>query len=757
MLGWELAPEFEHLSEQELSNAGYLELILGVLDAKAGVRDDDERRQAFRAVMAENSRRRDESLMQFALRRQRDFQRAAAHNFLLPSELRAAMLREGAGLSEQNLQNLSALLVGKDSDPDAMARALGRLDVRTDRLVGFADDEGSSTWLEEHEGEAPDDDEQELSEEEILEELDSLDLSEDQVCEVFAVLGNHGGFRRKRSWKENKAFKAEVRKDRGSFVKGDDAPPKGHSGGTPGFRDHPRGQGQHSGGRGGFRGRDRLSREQLKKISKCNACGKKGHWAAECPQKHGMSGFVYIGEPEEKHSVAFSFLSRGDLQKALASVVPSSSSFARSLDNLSLLTLASGDAIVDTGATQDLIGSTAFRALEHRLNEAGLQPIIVDAPCAAPSGIGGKAAVDKVALVPVSFGGFSGVLQMVVLSADVPPLLSIGFLTFLGALIDLPKNQVVFSKFGLQVPMTVLPSGHRTVPLVEWKGGTFEVPEQLRRRYGLEHDAFDLKAGSSLQYMKRGSPPASSVAGCCGESLSNRSRSLPTPFSALHVSDAAGHARDVLSTGVASADAEGMSETGETSSETRVGPSPMFNISVEEPLASASSTCDSFDEAACGLQSPRAAMASSSLKGAHRARVEQAHVLSAGPLGTHQEGQGSSTQTRVGARECGRLLPSPGQQGVAKGQSMGHLESLHSVRSSRRLCLEAPSEGEDEVWSGSCRGDCAGPGDHRCPMSYRDSGVSLDGTTPSYPNGTTELIDAGDVRGGSDDHLCRPF
>ena len=113
-----------------------------------------------------------------------------------------------------------------------------------------------------------------MNEDEILEELDSLDLTEDQVCEVFAVLGKGGGFRRKTSWKENKGFMAEVRKDRGSFVKRDDAPPKGHSGGTPGFR-------------GGGRGRDKISREHLKRISRCSACGKKGHWAAECPQKAG--------------------------------------------------------------------------------------------------------------------------------------------------------------------------------------------------------------------------------------------------------------------------------------------------------------------------------------------------------------------------------------------------------------------------------------------------------------------------------------
>ena len=117
-LGWELQADMEHLSEDELSASDYLEKILAVIDAKAGVREDDEKRESFKAVMTENQRKREESLSQYSLRRQRDFQKATAFGFNLPSELRAAMLKEGASLSEQNLQNLVAILGPNDSDPD---------------------------------------------------------------------------------------------------------------------------------------------------------------------------------------------------------------------------------------------------------------------------------------------------------------------------------------------------------------------------------------------------------------------------------------------------------------------------------------------------------------------------------------------------------------------------------------------------------------------------------------------------------------
>eukprot|EP00439_Symbiodinium_sp_Y106_P028634 s6645_g3.t1 len=229
-LGWELQADMEHLSEDELSASDYLEKILAVIDAKAGVREDDEKRKSFKAVMTENQRKREESLSQYSLRRQRDFQKATAFGFNLPSELRAAMLKEGASLSEQNLQNL---------------------------------------------------------------------------------------------------------------------------------------------------------------VSRCRGCGQKGHWVAECPNKGASSGFVYVPEAQGSSSVAFSFLTRRELFEAIQEAREERVASEASVSAWSYLTMPSGDAIVDTGATQDLIGAAAYKALVHRLADVGLRPIPVDVPCAVPSGIGG--------------------------------------------------------------------------------------------------------------------------------------------------------------------------------------------------------------------------------------------------------------------------------------------------------------------------------------------------------------------------------
>ncbi|OLP83560.1 hypothetical protein AK812_SmicGene35647 [Symbiodinium microadriaticum] len=504
-LGWELQADMEHISEDELSRDTYLETILAVIDAKAGVREDDEKRRAFKAVMTENQRKREESLSQYSLRRLRDFQRAMSFGFDLPPELKAAMLREGASLSEQNMQNLAAILRQDDKNPDLVAKALCHLDVRSDRLIGYvdearpADEPGASTFVSEEVEEGED---EELSDDEVIAELGALDLYEDQICEVFAVLDGNGAFKKRRSWKENRIMKAEMRKDRGSFIKGSDAPPKGHGGGLPGGRDVGRGR-DH---RGGGRGRGSMTREQLKKISRCRGCGQKGHWVAECPNKGAPSGFVYMPEQPQASSIAFSFLTRQEILAAALEVRAARPTNLTDEAAWSYLTMPSGDAIIDTGATQDLIGTVAFRALSHRLAEVGLKAVKIDVPCAVPSGIGGKATVEQVVLVPISPGGCSGVLQMVVLATDIPPLLSIGFMDFMGTVIDLPAKEVRFTKHRCTLPLNELPSGHRSIPLVEWPGGKFEVPAQLREKFGLSENAFDLKQGSFLQYIKETVP-----------------------------------------------------------------------------------------------------------------------------------------------------------------------------------------------------------------------------------------------------------
>ena len=69
-LGWDLQVDMEHLSDEVLGSSLYLEAIIEVLNNKAGVREDDDRRRAYRAAISDSQRHKDETLAQFAVRRQ---------------------------------------------------------------------------------------------------------------------------------------------------------------------------------------------------------------------------------------------------------------------------------------------------------------------------------------------------------------------------------------------------------------------------------------------------------------------------------------------------------------------------------------------------------------------------------------------------------------------------------------------------------------------------------------------------------------
>ena len=454
-LEWELQAKLEHIDEDVLASPGYLDAIFGVLDVLAGEREDSDKRRSIRAALYEGHRKSEESLAQYALRRESQFASASKY-MAIPDELKAFMLEEQSGLTKQGSQNLTVLTEGRHEYAH-VRKALQVLDVEEESLFKS----GKSSYLVSPEEERVSDSESdsELVDEEVYAVLKEKDLDED---EALSFLAQH--VPRRRTWSENRQLKAARKKDRRHFDDRDSRPerPKNHR---------------------------RLPVAEPKKITRCSNCGAKGHWREDCDKPYRSKESRERAEKSLPGASAFVFLGTGAGEKFGGSFL-SCPSFSED-GNLTFLSLPPGHAIVDPGASQDLIGKKSYDRLVEALASCGLKPIELSEKPAPASGVGGDAKPLFNALVPCILGGKPGIVKMTIVQEDIPQLLSVGLLEHAGAIIDVARNQLEFKSLGSSATMNRLSSGHRTIDVASWKGGTFPVPKQLELEFCLRPGAFE--------------------------------------------------------------------------------------------------------------------------------------------------------------------------------------------------------------------------------------------------------------------------
>lgn len=131
------------------------------------------------------------------------------------------------------------------------------------------------------------------------------------------------------------------------------------------------------------------------------------------------------------------------------------------------LTTSPALAVVDTAAQDGLIGIDALKRLKVQLSEHGLTIAWTNKQARA-HGVGGAAKVIGIAAIPLGIGGFSGVLEATVVEGEVPLLLPVRMLRQLEAVIDLQSLFIHFCKLQSTLPLTVLPSGHVAVQILDF-------------------------------------------------------------------------------------------------------------------------------------------------------------------------------------------------------------------------------------------------------------------------------------------------
>ena len=450
---WELQAKFDHLTDHQLQGPSYLDLMIEVLEIESGQHEAVEKRRIAREALFDSGRTKDETLGQYVHRRSQQFSAAENLGLQLPSEVKGTILEEGAGLSEQGMQNLRTLTRGSNGY-QTVKRALLEMEVPRDRVLKKPAAMSMPVFQEVGAVESENDSDLDSSDEAIiLQELDRLDLSEQDSAEVFAVLNNAA--HRRRTWKESQQLKKAIKKDRQIFDRWN---PDSETNPAPINK----------------RGLDRnkLGIQKLKQVTKCARCGIKGHWAKECTNPPD-------GGPPKASAFVFSSFSAGSSTSpawwnenleatiaALREIKMKGSSISSPLSWASFTGPEAGEAIIDPGAGEDLIGAAAFDQLQVALQKKGWQACVLKEKPNPASGVGGSASAKCFAIIFMEVGPRLGFVKVKILEDSIPQLLSVGLLEHLKTRIDLHEDVMSFAGSSNFVKMRRLPTGHRVISVV---------------------------------------------------------------------------------------------------------------------------------------------------------------------------------------------------------------------------------------------------------------------------------------------------
>ena len=262
------------------------------------------------------------------------------------------------------------------------------------------------------------------------------------------------------------------------------------------------------------------SPDDLLSRTRCFNCKELGHYARDCPLKGGGKGGPRSSPSSASGSKQSSFVvCRGNVDQTMRHAFATWSSGTRFMAYqgnqvqplrtssawpmlFATVTVRASEALVDTAAEDAVVGDRAFQALTAELARFNLQPIWVTTsaspqPCA---GIGGAAQTVGQADVPTCVAGILGVLRFTVLADtdrfQTPPLLPISYLEAIEAVIDLPRHRLVASD-GHETPIERLPSGHRSVVILDFHRTPWCLPQELCKD---GHDPFLLDASDAPHF-----------------------------------------------------------------------------------------------------------------------------------------------------------------------------------------------------------------------------------------------------------------
>eukprot|EP00435_Cladocopium_sp_Y103_P016050 s2207_g4.t1 len=222
----------------------------------------------------------------------------------------------------------------------------------------------------------------------------------------------------------------------------------------------------------------RVEVEELKAKTSCHKCGKRGHWARECPSAKGSSkGAKSSGTISTSGAAAVVSQSDGAVE-FVASVATGVSMLeqlrerakpilASTGSDLNVIGLVSspGYGVLDSGCGRTIVGANTLKDFERIWIQKGMPaPEFVNETHQFKYGNGEVETSSRVVLMPVTLAGKNGVIRASIVRGDAPLLISRAALKKLGASLDFARDSLRL--FGQEVPLQVNLAGQYVVHLV---------------------------------------------------------------------------------------------------------------------------------------------------------------------------------------------------------------------------------------------------------------------------------------------------